>query len=169
MSSKPRPYPDQPLSPTITTRQQVLWKIGGLSDPASRPMSASPLRRFKGTQLSFRPRTTNSAWIPVDDQSCLSLMRPTSSPRQPFLRPMRNTNIAPSYEPTDPRPSAWMEYAVQRNTIHHRPENNRHQRHLRNQGHQRKPARLRQTTTPKLRAQVLVRRNRRHTLRRNPR
>src|SRR5205807_3050007 len=96
-------------------------------------------------------------------------MRPTTHPRQPFLRPLRSTRKPPSYKPTSYRPNARLEYALQRNTIHHRPENTRHPRHLRDQGHERKPTRIRQTTTRKLRAKILVRSNRRHTPRRNPR
>src|SRR2546427_4472656 len=96
-------------------------------------------------------------------------MRPTTHPRQPFLRPLRSTRKPPSYKPTDHRPNPGLEYTLQRNTIHHRPENTRHPRHLRDQGHEWKPTRIRQTTAPKLRAKVLVRRNRWHTPGRNPR
>src|SRR3989442_5265847 len=95
-------------------------------------------------------------------------MRPTTHPRQSLLRPLRSTRNPPSYNPTDYRPNARLEYTLQRNTIHHRPENTRHPRHLRYQGYKRKPARIRQTTAPKLRAKILVRSDRRHTPRRNP-
>src|SRR5437879_7333123 len=96
-------------------------------------------------------------------------MRPTTHPRQPFLRPLRSTRKPPSYKPTDHRPNPGLEYALQRNAIHHRPENTRHSRHLRDQGHERKPTRIRQTTARKLRAKILVRSDRRDTPRRNPR
>src|SRR2546428_10380931 len=96
-------------------------------------------------------------------------MWPTTHPGQPFLRPLRSTRKPPSYKPTDHRPNSRMEYALQRNTIHYRSENTRDPRHLRDQGHERKLARLRQTTARKLRAKILVRSDRRHTPRRNPR
>src|SRR5437899_3248589 len=96
-------------------------------------------------------------------------MRPTTHPRQPFLRPLRSTRKPPSYKPTDHRPNPGLEYALQRNTIHHRPENTRDSRHLRYQGYEWKPARIRQTTARKLRAKILVRSDRRDTPRRNPR
>src|SRR3989442_13157502 len=96
-------------------------------------------------------------------------MWPTTHPGQPFLRPLRSTRKPPSYKPNDYRPSAGLEYALQRNTIHHRPENTRHPRHLRDQRHERKPTRIRQATTRKLRAKILVRSDRRDTPRRNPR
>src|SRR2546428_8483051 len=96
-------------------------------------------------------------------------MRPATHPRQPFLWPLRSTRKPPSYTPTDYRPNARLEYALQRNTIHHRPENTRYPRHLRDQGYKRKPTRIRQTTARKLWAKILVRSDRRHTPRRNPR
>src|SRR2546425_3402278 len=96
-------------------------------------------------------------------------MRPTTHPRQPFLWTLRSTRKPPSYKPRSHRPEASIEYTLQRNTIHHRPENTRYPRHLRDQGYERKPARIRQTTARKLRAKILVRSKRRHTPRRNPR
>src|SRR5256712_7473030 len=96
-------------------------------------------------------------------------MRPTTHPRQPLLRPLRSIRKPSSHDATSYGPNGQLEYALQRNTIHHRPENTRHPRHLRDQRHERKPTRIRQTTARKLRAKILVRSNRRHTPRRNPR
>src|SRR2546426_8365339 len=96
-------------------------------------------------------------------------MRPTTHPRQPLLRPLRSIRKPSSNDATSYRPNGRMEYTLQRNTIHHRPENTRYPRHLRYQGYERKPARIRQTTARKLRAKILVRSDRRDTPRRNPR